>query len=367
MSRLLLVSLLLLPVAGVSCADDTDAGHGSGPPARLSSYGLFTWDGSEVQWSEDVLPYTLNTELFSDYATKERALRLPPGVSGTYKANDAFELPVGSVLIKSFILPADLREPEGERRLVETRLLVHEEDGWKGWPYVWLEDGSDAVLKVAGDVQQVEIIDTHGELRPFSYLVPQRNQCVDCHELKSEAGDRYTTPIGPKARHLHRPASDGSGNQLEQWAALGALTDLPELEDVEPAFDFRLLEESGVDDLSFEEVTRAARDYLDINCAHCHHPMAVEGRSSQLFLNHDNDDLFNLGVCKLPGSAGKGGFGRDYNIVPGHPDQSILVYRMETEHVGAMMPDIGRSLAHEEGVALVRAWISQMEPAPCTP
>jgi N-acetylneuraminate synthase len=45
--------------------------------------------------------------------------------------------------------------------------------------------------------------------------------------------------------------------------------------------------------------------------------------TSQLFLNHDNTDVFHLGVCKQPGSAGLGTGGFKYDIVPGNADVSI--------------------------------------------
>jgi len=46
--------------------------------------------------------------------------------------------------------------------------------------------------------------------------------------------------------------------------------------------------------------------------------------------------------------------------VPGDPDASILVYRMETGDPAAAMPELGRALVHEEGVALIREWIAAM-------
>jgi hypothetical protein len=51
--------------------------------------------------------------------------------------------------------------------------------------------------------------------------------------------------------------------------------------------------------------------------------------------------------------------------VPGDPDNSILVFRTETEVVGAMMPLIGRSLRHDTGAALLREWVAQMPPRDC--
>ena len=47
-----------------------------------------------------------------------------------------------------------------------------------------------------------------------------------------------------------------------------------------------------------------------------------------------------------------------YDVVPGKPDESILLYRMLSTAPAIAMPEIGRSLVHDEGVDLVRAWIA---------
>ena len=97
----------------------------------------------------------------------------------------------------------------------------------------------------------------------------------------------------------------------------------------------------------------------------CHDPLGIQGVTSQLFLNHDNAEAFNLGVCKRPGSAGAGTGGLTYDLVPGDPDRSILVFRIETTQVGAMMPLLGRSLQHRRGAELIRAWVAAMPPMDC--
>ena len=70
-----------------------------------------------------------------------------------------------------------------------------------------------------------------------------------------------------------------------------------------------------------------------------------------------------LGVCKLPIAAGSGTGGRLFSIVPGDPDASILLHRVETTNPGAMMPELGRSLQHREGAELLREWIAEMDGA----
>ena len=47
------------------------------PPARLSAYGLFRGAPADQEPAAGVLPYDLNTPLFSDYAVKYRFVRSP--------------------------------------------------------------------------------------------------------------------------------------------------------------------------------------------------------------------------------------------------------------------------------------------------
>ncbi len=72
-----------------------------------------------------------------------------------------------------------------------------------------------------------------------------------------------------------------------------------------------------------------------------------------------------LGICKMPIAAGKAAEGQSYDIVPQHPEQSILVYRMESTAAAIAMPEIGRSLEHFEAVQLVSDWINAMPATNC--
>lgn len=330
------------------------------PAGPLSSIGLVRAKDGVITHHPEALPYELNTALFSDFAIKSRAIYLPPGTSMTYDAEEVFELPVGTILAKTFSFAPDLRAPDVGLRPVETRLLVRYPDGWRAFPFVWRADGADADYVPRGDVQTIELIDPHGEPRVAQYLVPQRNQCTNCHE-RATSGVVEFAPIGVRARHLNREGLDGE-NQLERWARRGALVGLPAIEEIPSAHRSSSVPPSQLDDRTLE---RAARDYLDINCAHCHSARAVQGKTSQLFLDHANTDRFRLGVCKEPGSAGPGSGGLRFDIVPGEPSRSILWHRVQTEEVGQMMPLVGRSLRDDVAVELIGAWISRMERREC--
>lgn len=309
-------------------------------PEFLSDYGLYRGDMKDLEPAADVHGYEINAPLFSDYAFKKRLIRLPKGQKATYQPGEVFDFPEGTMLIKNFYYPTDFRKPEGQRRLMETRLLVLKEKKWEALTYVWNESQTDARLEVAGRVLPVSWTQEDGMLQKIHYAVPDLNQCRGCH-LK---GDRIM-PIGPSARQLNR------GDQLADWQAHGMLDGLPAAGSIPKLASY--------EDVSVPIADRA-RSWLEINCAHCHRPDG-QGKTSGLHLSADVTSLLELGVGKPPVAAGRGSGGRAYSIVPGNPDESILLYRIESTDPGVMMPEVGRKLVHKEGVDLVRQWILSMK------
>jgi uncharacterized repeat protein (TIGR03806 family) len=320
------------------------------PPAALSAFNLLRVRDGAIEYNDGIFPYELNTALFSDYAIKRRAIYVPPGSKIQYRRDGAFEFPIGTAIIKSFLFD----------RIIETRLLIRHADGWRPYPYLWREDGSDADYFVRGKTIAIDLIDPLGNPRTAQYHMPQRNECLQCHQLEGDSGEQVVVVIGPKARHLNR---DG---QLEAMDALGLIEGLPtDTSTIPRAFDFDSLAITGTSALDAATLETAARDYLDINCAHCHNPRAINGVTSQFFLNYDNTDLFRLGFCKEPGSAGGGAGGLRFDIVPGDPRSSILWYRMQTEDVGDIMPLISRSLRDDVGVGVIYGWIANLPADDC--
>jgi len=49
-----------------------------------------------------------------------------------------------------------------------------------------------------------------------------------------------------------------------------------------------------------------------------------------------------------------------FDVVQGKPEESMLVHRMESNTPKIMMPELGRSMVHLEGLALIREWIASM-------
>ncbi|WP_234419322.1 SO2930 family diheme c-type cytochrome [Sphingomonas sp. EC-HK361] len=349
--------------------------HADRNPEKLSEWGLFTVAGGRIAPHAGMVTYELATPLFSDYAQKWRTIWMPKGASARYDPDKWFDFPFGTIVTKTFYYttPAGAADPQGSGtvvkmtpatyqtgvngldlksvRLIETRLLVKRAAGWVALPYVWNADGSDATLERTGAEIPLTFQDG-AERSQFVYSVPNQNQCAGCHA--QDFRTRAIDPIGLKARHLDRdfPGAGGDINQLKRFVALGYLTGVP---------GTALPRNADWQDPR-EGTTAQARAYLDINCSHCHNATGA-ARTSGLWLDAKTIDPRVLGMCKPPVAAGRGTGNRSFDVVPGHPDASILTYRMASTDPGEMMPELGRALPHKEGVALVTKYILDLKGA----
>jgi len=371
----LLVVLLAAVLAGCSKAPPVAVHPADAPPDQLSDWGVVLADGRSFALNAGVLPYDLNTPLFSDYALKLRGVWMPAGTAATYREEAEFEFPVGTILSKTFHYervggartgtgaPLDVVKADRESRLdangrldlgryvlVETRLLVRYEDGWRGFPYVWNDAQDEAYLELAGDVRNVRF---GGEDESFVYVVPDVNQCGGCHKPDHTAAE--LRPLGPRAWQLNREYGypGGSRPQLAHWVDSGILDGVP----ASPPGGVRW---AAPGDATLAE--RAAA-YFDANCAHCHNARGPADTSG-LDLAIDAPVDRRYGICKPPVAVGRGSGDRPYDIYPGRPDDSILLYRMAHTDPAIAMPELGRSTVHREGVELIRDWIAAL-PGDC--
>jgi uncharacterized repeat protein (TIGR03806 family) len=365
------LALAALLVAACGRESDGVVFHPERVPQRLGEWGLMEVEAGALVLRPGVVPFDLNTPLFSDYAHKLRTVWMPEGARAVYAADGAFDFPVGTILSKTFFFPLapgaaradgrvartasssaalDGRLPLDGVRLIETRLLVRREGGWIALPYVWNAAQTEAVLEVAGDLTALTLVGADGADTPLSYVVPDVNQCAGCHA--SDHTDGSVRPLGPQARHLNRWIETAAGprDQLEEWAAAGLLAGLPSRGVPRAARAF---------DPATGTLEERARAYLDVNCGHCHNPRGPADTSG-LFLDAATTDRRRLGTCKPPVAAGRGSGNRLVSIDPGHPERSILVYRMDSIDPGIAMPELGRGAVHVEGVSLIAEWIASL-------
>jgi uncharacterized repeat protein (TIGR03806 family) len=318
--------------------------------SSLDQYGMVSLQNGQIVPNAGVMPYDLNTPLFSDGAVKFRTVWVPPGLTAPYDDQNVLDLPVGSVLTKSFGFRDDLRKETPAVHWVETRVFLHQPAGWKGVSYRWDDAQRTATVDYGGGLVPIAWTDEAGNAVSTNYLVPNGNQCVQCHNSAS-----VTTPIGPKVRNLNKTFAyaDGTDNQLEHWAQAGLLAGAP----ADPTAAPRL---ATWNDPTTGTVAERARAYLEANCAHCHSEGGF-ARTTGLFLSSAVTSPSQFGVCKPPVAVGEASGGFLYDVVPGDPDHSIMTYRMASTTPSVMMPQIGRSIVDEAGLQLIRDWITGLK------
>jgi uncharacterized repeat protein (TIGR03806 family) len=348
-----LFSVLLLAACSPDAGPETGFDLDSLPLNRLSDYGLFDGPLEGLEAGPFLLPYDLNTPLFTDYAEKARFVYIPPGSKARYESDFSLDFPEGTLLFKTFYYYHDERSPEQGRRILETRILARHQEGWKAYSYHWNDEQTDAVYRASGAVRAFSWVRADGSEQDLQYLIPNQVECRNCHEISGRL-----QPLGPRPRNLNKayPYADGEANQLDRWASKGWVEGLPDplAMGVLPVWD----------DPGSAGLEARARAYLEVNCGHCHRPDG-DANNSGLFLHWENETDASLGICKPPVAAGGGSGGYRFSIVPGKPDSSILVFRMESNELDIRMPETGRSIEHREGVALVRAWIAAMPESDC--
>ena len=350
-------------------------------PAKLSAWHFVLSDGAKLTLNTGVVPYDLNTPLFSDYAFKLRALYVPAGKTIGYKADGTLDFPVGSAIMKTFYYPkatgSDAATPGVARadqtaqgssidlkthRLIETRVMVLQADGtWTGLPYVWDADQKDASLKIGGASVALELVGGGAANEKFIYGVPNAQTCEKCHSTES-AGGKGILPIGPKARNMNRDYAYGGGitkNQLVNLDELKLLAGFTGLAGAPVNADWRD---------ATQTLEARAKAYLDSNCAHCHNP---GGNAAQSGLMLDFATIGSTttpskwGVCKKPLAYGGPGGAYRYGIEPGQADVSLLLYRMAHTATADVMPAVGRHVNHTEANALIGEWINSLALAAC--
>lgn len=343
MRRLFPLVLATLAVSG--CVDDGDA--------SLSELGLFVGELKKLQPADGVVPYTVVSPLFSDFAGKERFIVLPDGESIAFTDGEDWTWPEGTTVVKNFFFDLDRRDPdEGEFSIIETRLLELGPDGWEGSTYVWNEEQTDAYPLVEGDRITIEFTDENGDASEQEYEIPNLDHCASCHGRDDELH-----LLGPFTHQLNYDVQrDGATVNQLSWMEEQGMFDqaLPPPADL-PA----MVDPYGGGDLELR-----ARSYLHANCSHCHRAGGGAGVSGLSFPFWEDRNL-HLGICKIPAAAGAGTGGHSYDIVPGAPDDSIAVFRIESLDPDIKMPELPTRLLNPDGIQLIREWISAMPADDC--
>ena len=324
----------------------------------LSDYNLFkNANQATVEPNSNGFNFKPSSELFTDYSEKSRYVFVPQNQKINFNENGTFDYPIGSVLAKTFSVRVVGASKQFILKPIETRLLIKRETGWVPLNYVWDAKAETASLKYGGEVITMTTL-PQGATVPvkIDYHIPNLRQCSSCHNVNDQI-----LPLGFKPKFLNwayqGATSTESSNQLMQMQEHSLLSGLPQdltsLQTVPSWWDVTLPKENRV------------KAYLDINCSHCHNPQG-NARNTGLFLTYNTPTNSRAyGVCKTPAAAGIGSGGHKFAIQPGSADESVLTYRMKQSHLAVKMPQLGRSVVHQEAVGLISSWINEMPKQNC--
>jgi uncharacterized repeat protein (TIGR03806 family) len=285
---------------------------------KLSDYQIYSGKVSALTPAEGFVKYELATPLFTDYAEKQRLIKIPAGSLLTIAGDGLPAFPDGTILVKTFFYWKDKRDTAKGRRIIETRLLIKANEGWQAGAYVWNDEQNEAVLTSSGLKTGVDWIDKDGVEKNINYQVPAVRQCGTCHNSQKEI-----VPIGFKIRNLNITVTRNNinTNQLQYFAKLGIANP------VDP-FSFSKLPSWNDDSFTPEQRVRA---YLEVNCAHCH-----------------NDN----GYC--PASDFRPAYENSLS------DTKILEKRKKILKFirAGRMPLLGTTIVHQEGLQLIENYLN---------
>ncbi len=279
-----------------------------------------------------LIPYDVNTPLWSDGTAKRRWMALPEGGQVHINPDGDWDYPLGTVLVKSFRL--------GEQ-LVETRLLMRHSDGeWAGYSYEWNAQQTDATLVPSGG----KVKEVNGQ----TWMYPSRAACLLCHT--AAAGRTLGLETAQMNRTVVYPTTGRTANQMTTLAHIGVFD--PASTAGVPADPRRLPALAALHDTS-KSVDQRARSYLHANCAFCHRPDGG-GRGPEDFRFHLlGSQIHALDVIPTLGNLGV----PDARLIaPGAPEKSIISLRMHAVS-DVRMPPVASRLVDPEGTAMVDRWI----------
>lgn len=289
-------------------------------PKQLSDYHIYQGVMSDLVPSNDYKLYLLGSTLFTDYANKQRLIKVPAGFK-MEKIDDGLPaFPNGTVIIKTFFYYHDKRDTSKGKRVIETRLLVKQDESWHVADYLWNEEQNDATLIEDGLNTTVNYINELGEPKVLAYHIPSNRECATCHSTDNEL-----IPIGPKLRNLNVEIETRSGfvNQIEWLQDLGMLSDF-DRNDVTITPDFN--------DKRFSMAIRT-RAYLDANCGHCHNQSGFAA-DTDIFLDYEHE-------------------AQDAELLEWRDD---ILENMN----GGKMPFLGTSVVDTEGIALIKNYLNSL-------
>lgn len=328
-------------------------------PRKLSETGLF----ASVADNEPVaglIPYEVNVPFWSDYAVKDRYIALPEQGAVIFDEHEKWQFPVGTVFVKTFWMHRDRVKLADPVRL-ETRLLVHSEEGWVGYTYVYNQDQTEADLLDGWLTKPVAVRTDAGPIDQ-PYYFPSRGDCLTCHTKAAGFVLGLTTQQMNRELRYHGQ----SENQIELLSRLGAFSKPTpaETKNLEkfPNWGFGNLDRDPSTkantslDAPQGNNDRLARAWLEVNCAMCHLPEGIAAVELDL---RSRTSMEKMNLVGKPPKQHRAHAPGTLLVEPGNPHGSELLRRIG-QRGPRQMPPVGSYSVDPSGHEVIRKWIDEM-------
>lgn len=288
----------------------------------LSSYNIFSGEMRQLTPASGFVLYELSSELFTDYASKQRLISVPEGSQVTKLSSGELSFPEGTMLVKTFYYPNNAEHAlTNESQIVETRLLVKAQGEWNVATYVWNSQQTDAVLNTSGTGVAVKRV-VNGTTQNINYEVPSEQDCVTCHQRSNTV-----SPIGPSILNLNRNIVR-NGVEVAQFDHL-ALTG--KFAALDPSTEPTMVNYKDIN----APLSDRGRAYLAMNCSHCHNPEGWGRPASKGMDLRYQVPFAQSGIGNKKSQI--------FNVLS-----------------NGRMPYIGTTEIHSEGVGLIREYVNSL-------
>jgi glucose/arabinose dehydrogenase len=359
-------------------------------PRKLSESGLFRSVKGHIM-EPALIPYSVNSPLWSDGAYKERWIALPGADSRIdFTTRRGWNFPDKTVLVKSFALEMEEGNPRS-RRWIETRFLTNQQGEWFGYSYRWNDEQTDGVLVDAKGDERDFSIGTASGVRKQRWRYPSRTECMVCHsraanfvlgltEVQMNKDHDYGGVRDNQLRvlehlgvlrvnwmqetkeRLHREAEAKGMTEKQINAYLDKQTATrgqrqpvsSSLLSMPPQKYRRLVDPYDAK----QDLTLRARSYLHANCAQCH--IEAGGGNAQMELEFTTK-LEKMRLIDVKPVHDTYGLPEARLIAPGHPERSVLLKRISHRDTGHM-PPLATSVVDRQAVRMMKQWIEQLRP-----
>ena len=214
--KLLLIGILFGPVIYIGACNrkkKPDPGQFKFP-LKLSAFHLFKGEMPALIPAPGVDLLELSATLFTDYAEKQRLIKMPAKTKMRITSDGLPVFPEGTLLAKTFYYSKDKQQSGAGKQILETRILLLKDGQWNAGTYQWNKTQTEAIYTAESVTVPVISKMKDGSIRKIAYHIPSKQECFSCHQSANEL-----VPIGPKAMNLNRTVYR-NGESINQLTSL---------------------------------------------------------------------------------------------------------------------------------------------------